>query len=380
MTQAGTPLFSPAQRKLVGFAAAFIAFLLIITLLAFIVVVSGRLLGIFAHVLWPLAVAGILALMLRPVVGLMERRFNMHRLLSVAIIYLLFALALVGVLLLFVPELARQLVDFFTAAPELWQRAGDSIRASYPAWADLYNRAIANETLRNMIEGTAGHARSLAFGLLPNLKSAGGTVVGALGFVANLAMVPVYLFFFLQSDEDPTGALPEYLPFLKDETRNDVVFLVREFIGIVVAFFRGQLLIGLIMGVMLAVGFWSVGLEFAVVFGLLAGLLNVVPYLGTILGLSAVLPTAYFQAGGGITTTALCLGVFVLVQVIEGYVLTPKIMGRQTGLHPVAIIIAIFFWGTALNGILGMILAIPLTAFLVTAWRLAKRKYFRQVV
>ena len=99
-------------------------------------------------------------------------------------------------------------------------------------------------------------------------------------------------------------------------------------------------------------------------------------YLGTILGLAAVLPTAYFQADGGFLTLALCLGVFILVQMIEGYFLTPRIMGQQTGLHPVTIIIAIFFWGTALNGILGMILAIPLTAFMVTAWRLAKRKYF----
>jgi predicted PurR-regulated permease PerM len=63
------------------------------------------------------------------------------------------------------------------------------------------------------------------------------------------------------------------------------------------------------------------------------------------------------------------------VQAIEGWYLTPKIMGDRTGLHPVVIIVAIFFWGTALDGILGMILAIPLTAFFVTAWRLVKRKY-----
>jgi predicted PurR-regulated permease PerM len=71
------------------------------------------------------------------------------------------------------------------------------------------------------------------------------------------------------------------------------------------------------------------------------------------------------------------LGVFGLVQMTEGWFLTPRIMGSRTGLHPVAIMVSIFFWGTALNSILGMVLAIPLTAFFVTAWRLAKRKYFR---
>ena len=73
----------------------------------------------------------------------------------------------------------------------------------------------------------------------------------------------------------------------------------------------------------------------------------------------------------------LVLLVKILVQGVESWVLTPKIMGHQTGLHPVAIIVAIFFWGTAFDGVLGMLLAVPLTAFFVTAWRLGKRKYFR---
>ena len=68
------------------------------------------------------------------------------------------------------------------------------------------------------------------------------------------------------------------------------------------------------------------------------------------------------------------------VQVIEGYVLTPRIMGDRTGLHPMVIIFAVLFWGTALGGILGMILAIPLTAFLVVFWRLAKEKYIAELI
>jgi predicted PurR-regulated permease PerM len=70
--------------------------------------------------------------------------------------------------------------------------------------------------------------------------------------------------------------------------------------------------------------------------------------------------------------------VFSAVQAIEAYLLTPRIMGDRTGLHPMAVILAIFFWGIALDGILGMILAIPLTAFLVVAWRLARERYIRE--
>jgi predicted PurR-regulated permease PerM len=135
-------------------------------------------------------------------------------------------------------------------------------------------------------------------------------------------------------------------------------------------------LIGFIMGLLYAIGFSVVGLRFGAVIGMILGLLNIVPYLGSILGLVVTVPLALFQPEGGWHLVFLMLGVQVVVQNIEGFFLTPKIMSDRTGLHPVVVITAIFFWGTALDGVLGMVLAIPLTAFFVTAWRLAQRKYF----
>ena len=158
--------------------------------------------------------------------------------------------------------------------------------------------------------------------------------------------------------------------------RADVVFLVREFVIIIESFFRGQMLIGFILGVLLSIGFTLVGLKFGLLIGLVLGALNIVPYLGTIIGLATVVPLAFFQPGGGWQLLGLVLLVKTLVQLIESWVITPKVMGERTGLHPVTIIVAIFFWGTAFGGVLGMLLAIPLTAFFVTAWRLAKQKYF----
>jgi predicted PurR-regulated permease PerM len=179
----------------------------------------------------------------------------------------------------------------------------------------------------------------------------------------------------LETERDPTRDLREQLSFLNDNVRHDVLFLVREFASIMEAFFRGQLLIGLIMGLLLAIGFSLVGLEFGLLLGLLLGLLNIIPYLGTILGLASALPIAFFQPDGGLTTAGLTLLIFVIVQALEGYLLTPKIIGRQTGLHPFVVIVAIFFWGAALDGLLGMVLAIPLTAFFIVAWRMLRRNY-----
>ncbi|MEE2777921.1 MAG: AI-2E family transporter, partial [Acidobacteriota bacterium] len=142
----------------------------------------------------------------------------------------------------------------------------------------------------------------------------------------------------------------------------------------------GQLLVALMQGLLLAVGFALTGLRYGFVLGLLLGFLNVIPYLGSMVGLAVCLPLGFFQDGGGMSTVAWVIVVFVAVQIIEGYVLTPRVMGDKTGLHPMAIIFSIFFWGAALQGILGMILAIPLTAFLVVFWRLAREKYIGELV
>jgi predicted PurR-regulated permease PerM len=201
----------------------------------------------------------------------------------------------------------------------------------------------------------------------------------AVGLVA-WAVFPIYFSFFLMADAVDMSNLERYLPFFKAETRKDIVYLLGEFVNIIVAFFRGQLVIASIQGLMFAVGFSIVGLKYGAVIGITLGFLNIVPYLGNIIGLGTALPLAFFQDGGGLVRVLLVLLVVAAVQMIEGYFLTPKIMGDRTGLHPVVIIVAIFFWGTALNGIMGMILAIPLTAFLVVFWRLAREKYMPELV
>ena len=376
MTDRDPPLFSPAQRKLIGFAAGLAAFLAIIALIVFIFMVTSRLVGHLSSVLWPLAIAGIVALMLRPVAGFLERKLHISRVLSVIVLYALVVLALAGTLLAILPAVISEIIDLFQSLPEIWRAAVAFFQSHYPDWMAQIKAQMENETIRNLVDEGATKLKDLAMATFPRLVAAGGQVLGLFGAAAGLAVIPVYLFFFLQSDDEPTTHLADYLPFLKEGTREDVVFLAKEFIGIVVTFFRGQLLIGLIMGFMLSIGFSLAGLKFGILMGMTIGILNIIPYLGTILGLSAALPTAFVQPEGGIILAGITLGIFIVVQIIEGYLLTPKIMGKSTGLHPVTIIIAIFFWGTALGGILGMVLAIPLTAFLVTVWRLAKRKYF----
>lgn len=377
MADAVTPLLSPAQRRLVGFALSFTALAAILGLIGLIFVMLGRFIGAFSSVIWPIATAAILALILRPVVTIFQQRLRLPRLSAVILLYGLFVLAVTGILLAFAPAVISQVIDFIGYLPTLWQNTLAWGEQHFPDWLAVARRHLDNPAIKGVLDTVAGQAQDVVAQLAPSLKQAGAGIFDFFGFIASLAIIPVYLFFFLLSGtEDPVRKLPEHLTFLKPEHREDVVFLLREFLSIIVAFFRGQILIGLIMGVLLAAGFSLGGLRFGLALGLLVGVLNIVPYLGSILGLSVVIPLALFQQGGGLGLVAVCLGVFVAVQLVEGWLLTPRIMGRQTGLHPVAIIFAVFFWGQAFGGVLGMLLAVPLTAFFVTAWRLARRKYF----
>lgn len=371
-----TPFLSNAQRRLLAFALGLFAVVSVIALIVFIIVVLGDLVGFFSGVLWPLAFAGVLALVLRPVVDLLERRFNGKRALAVAVLYAVFLLLLAALLITAIPPLVDQILDFIAFVPTLWTKALAYVRDHYPSWVTLGERLTAYPAVQNLLDSLQSELSKLPSLVVPSLKAMSQGIVSLFGFTTHVAIIPIYLFFFLLVQRDLTQGLPEHLPFLRQQTREDVVFLIREFVNIVVSFFRGQLLIGLIMGVLLAIGFSLVGLKFGFFIGLTLGVFNIIPYLGTIIGLAVTIPLAFFQPGGGFGLVALVLLVKIVVQNIEGWFLTPKIMGERTGLHPVIIIVAIFFWGTAFKGILGMILAIPLTAFFVTAWRFVKWRYF----
>lgn len=371
-----TSLLTDTQRRIVGFAIALLALFGSVALIVAAFAGFGRLLAFFSGVIWPLAVAGLFALILRPVVDWLAVRMAGRRLAAVIILYGIFLLLVAGALVLVLPPLIDQTLDFIAYLPTLWDTVTTYVQQHYPKWVTLAHDQLAQRGFPNLTELITAETKAFVAHALPSVKIAFGGLMDAFGFVTHVVIIPVYLFFFLLMRGEPAEHLGNHLPFLRPNVRDDVVFLASEFVTIVESFFRGQLLIGACMGLLYAVGFTVIGLKFGLFIGLALGLLNIVPYLGTILGLATALPLAFFQPDGGWQLVGFVILVKIIVQCIESWVLTPKIMGDRTGLHPAAIIFAVFFWGTAFHGILGMLLAVPLTAFFVTVWRLAKRKYF----
>ncbi len=366
---------SPLQRRLITTALAGLSVFVIGALLFGLFLLLSAFVQNFSSVLWPLAVAGILTMLLQPVVSFVEERTRMGRIGAIVLLYAFVVLVLLGSLFFAVPILVEQTVAFIKALPSIVDKLREAVLDRFPQIMDFLHSTIGQERLSSLGSRMQEQLSGLPEQALPVASKVGAYLSSLAGVAAGVAIVPVYVFFFLNARGDKTGDIEKQLSWVKREIREDLIFLGTQFAHSMEAFFRGQILIGLIMGVLLGAGFSLAGVNFGFPLGLLIGLLNIIPYFGTMIGLATVLPIAWLQPGGGPVLAGIALGVFVAVQMLEGYFLTPRIMGDKTGLHPLTIIIAIFFWGAALGGILGMILAIPLTAFFVVAWRLLREKY-----
>ena len=446
-----THILSERQRKFLGFVACFAGALLLGCLLSAVILILNRAFDLFGGVIWSLAISGMLAILLRPVVGFFEEKVKLGRFSSILLLYALVIVTAGSATWFLGGKVIFQTKEFLgTAAdwpeqledkakeslpPETWESISGQVDAFKEYWKEILGKEDnfifvlptpkqeiydtlsidQRETFRSLdpdekdaffaieekipqMEYLERKATEIHNQAMESMEKQGGELAeksaaviksawsGLLGFFAQmtyLAVIPIYLFYFLSSNRNLIDDLEKELSFLSESVKEDIVFLIREFVSILVCFFRGQLLIGVLMGVGYAIGFSLSGLKFGITLGLLFGLLNIVPYLGSIVGIVTALLVAYLQPGGiaetGEWNVLIGCGIsFVVVQLIESYYLTPKIMGQQTGLHPVVVMVSIFFWGTALGGILGMIFGIPLTAFIIITWRLLCRKYFHR--
>ena len=371
--------FSTRQKQTIATALTILSALVILGTLAGIAWLVAIFFRRFSLVILPVVVAGVSALVVNPYYDALVKRLR-HPALALVAIFVSVLIPLVAFGWFFGDLLVEQTRDLLVKAPQWIDSIVGKAETQWPEFKTFLDDHQVLDRIKAAIEENAAQ-------LITKLGLVSGKALGLLkiifasvGIVFAWAVLPVYFGFFLMMDSIGKDDIERFFPFLKSETRLDVIFLLQEFVNIVVTFFRGQLLIALLQGLLFALGFSLVGLKYGFILGLVLGFLNIIPYLGSIVGLGVAIPLGFLQSEGGLMRVVAVLVVFTVVQMIEGYLLTPRIMGDRTGLHPMVIIFAIFFWGSALGGIGGMILAIPLTAFGVVLWRLAREKYIQEIV
>jgi predicted PurR-regulated permease PerM len=207
---------------------------------------------------------------------------------------------------------------------------------------------------------------------LPNLtekiwaiikKSIGG-FLGVTGFLLSLILVPIYLFFLLKQRPAIQRRWKEYLPLRNSPLKDEVADVLLQINSYIIAYFRGQLLVCLVDGILIGTTLSFLpppGLNFAVLIGCLVAILTMIPYIGIIVCWIPAVLIAVAQ-WGDFTHPLLVTLIFIVVQNLEGLFYAPRIVGNSVGLHPMTVIVSIFVWGLLIGGLLGPILAVPLTA------------------
>lgn len=327
----------------------------------------GLVIYLLAPVLTPFAMAALLAYLGDPLCDQLEKR-GFSRTAAVVMVFLAMTLSMVAVVLFLIPLMERQIALLFETLPAMltWieRQALPWVETTLGLQPELLRVEYLIEQLQQHWQQAGGIAKTVIAGI----ATSGFAIIA---WLVNLLLIPVLVFYFLRDWDVMVERIDELLPRSIEST---VAMLARESDEVLGAFLRGQLTVMLALGLVYSIGLWIVGIKLAPLIGMTAGLISFVPYLGGIVGVVAALLAALVQFGGEWPYLLAVLAVFAVGQTLEGFVLTPWLVGDRIGMHPVAVIFAIMAGGQ-LFGFLGVLLALPVAAVVMVLLRYARERY-----
>ena len=354
------PSPTPRQARVLWFSVTALAIGASLALLGATLWGMGWIIDRLSPVLIPLAVAGVIAYLLDPLVDWFERR--MRRPLAILLVFALAVGILAALAATVVPKLVEETSRMVNEAPQWTHKLQDRL-SDWLATSDWGKR------LKEVWDTQGGEVTRWFAGVIPTatnwLLDRVVVVASWFGLLAGFALLPVYVYYFLLEESRISKSWSDYLPLRDGKAKEELVFVLREVNDCMVVFFRGQVLVAILDGLLLTLGLWWVGLEFAVFIGVVAGFLSIVPFLGVMISLAPTLVLAFVQFGRW-QEPLIILGIFTLVLKLDSWYLSPKIIGGRVGLHPLAVIISVMAGTCLLGGVIGGVLAIPLTAALRT--------------
>jgi len=361
--------FTDSQKKTIANGLTLLSIAVVMAF--FIMVIWGcvKLLSFAAPALVPVIMGFFLALFFRPYYLWWKRTVRNPTLATV--IMLLTVAVPVGFLIWYAGAvLVDQIFNLINQGPALVKSVTTWFTTTFPKLHGLLSKIGVPYDSLGDIYSTYG---STAI-------KAGASALKCLSGVVSILLTVIFFVFFLMTKDRKGGDVVSHLPFLKDETKSFLAEQIDSFVEILVSFFQRQTVICLIEGVMYGTGFWLVGLPYGFLIGFALGVLNLIPFFGSLVCLPVALPIAYFVHDGSLTRLVLVLVVWAMGQMLDGYFITPKIQGDKTGLGYIGVIFSFFFWATVLGPLMGMLLAIPLSAFCVVLWRAIKSKYIKPIL
>lgn len=374
---------SDFQKAVTWKAITGVSFAIIFLLLISSIFILGKFLNILQPVLVPVAIAAILSYLLSPLVHWIRkkalREHKLSRTRAILLVYSALTIFFTVIALMVIIPASSQLNELIQDREKIIKNAQKKLSSfsnvieSFNASSDKTtiqpdktdDEAINNLLWNKLVDWIKNPETSQK--LVGFLGKTANGFVGVLGYALGLILVPVYLFFFLRDSAFIERNWDMIIP-LKDSTlKDEIVSVIKEINGYIVAYFRGQVLVSVIDGALTGIILMLLGLDYALVIGVSLAIFGVIPFVGFIITAIPALLIAAGQDGGPGPLWVLI--VFIAVQQFDGFFIQPKIVGESVGLHPLTVIFSVLCWSLLIGGILGALLAVPLTASIKVLFR-----------
>jgi len=311
-----------------------------------------------AAVFLQLFIAFALAYMLNPSVRQLEKR-GVHRLLSILIVFCAAVLLTAGFTVFLVVSISGELSNVQLNLPQYAQHLYDITPLTVKSHLGIETPEKLSQHTSDLIQHLRSVAPDLVKPVLKFIQQAFSSTVGLILTILGYCIIPVYLFYLLADLPQLKAFLESFIP---ERFRNGYSEKLAEVDTVLSGFIRGQLMVCAILALLYSIGLYFIGIDLAIAIGTLAGITFIIPYVGTIIGIVLSMAMALLKFHD-ILHPLLCLLWFGIVQTIEGMLITPRVVGNTVGLHPLITIIALLIGGQ-LFGLMGMLLAVPVTAVL----------------
>jgi predicted PurR-regulated permease PerM len=321
-------------------------------------------------VLFPFIVSFVLAYLFKPLADTLEH-WRIPRTLGVLILLVLTLGILVLGGMILIPSLVKEIQELIRQIPKLAVQLADLV-------TNTLSKLLASLKIdgTKIQQGIMEEIPSRAEKLLLSFSKGLAGIGTFLGQIFNIVLIPILTFYFLKDYERIRRWILDFIP---RRYRNIVTFYQWRLNRILGGYIRGQLIVCSIVGILTGTGLALFRIPFAVLLGVLAGLLNVIPYIGLYISLVLALIAAFFTSKPLIAMIKIG-GIFLFVQSLEGYIISPKIVGKRVGLHPLAVIFSILIF-SRFFGFWGLIIGVPTTAlikFLIDEWK--RRQKWREIL
>ncbi|MDA7526262.1 AI-2E family transporter [Verrucomicrobiales bacterium] len=371
------------QRRWCWDALTLASLVTIGTIIVGLIWLTTRILGFLQPLLVPIAAAGIIAYLLDPLVTKLKN-LGISSFRSVLIVFSGFMLFMIILALSVFPAAFSQAADLYeNDRHKIIKGVQDyvvGLRSEDSLLNNKYVRPIVETIEKGVQDPNSWDWLKEKFpDLAAKAWSFVGKSLGFLGYVIGFFLVPVYLFFFLKEGQVIKRNWTNYVPLRASKAKDEVVGVLQEINGYLIAFFRGQLLVSMIDGVLVALCLLVIGMPYAILIGVFVALLGIIPYIGNLMCLIPALAISLWHFSNnanqifGINQVwiypLIVIGIFTVTQQMNSLVTAPKIVGDSVGLHPLTVIFSVLFWSLLIGGFLGSLLAVPLTASIKVLFR-----------